>query len=309
MHKIKSILIFLLLLLLLFLFLTNAKATVACAVNGLNTWFQNMIPTLFPFMVLGGLMLRCGYSVKLVKFIKPLLYPLFHMSEDCLYILVMGFLCGFPMGAVLIEQSMQLSKISKEEAQYLVSFCNNIGPVYFIGFVLINCPVGQNVLCICMMYLIPLFYGIILRYTRYRNSFLEHKSACKTQVMAIGEAFEQSLNAGISSITKLGGYMILFNALTILFHNSMITFSPAVTGILSCVFEISGGILQIQKIGNLYPFVYSILPIGGFCCLAQTYGILHKNGLSMKQYVFHKGIQTIFTGILYYGFFLKNVFS
>ena len=41
------------------------------ALNGLNLWFRNMIPTLFPFMVLYGIMIRMNLTDSFVRFLKP----------------------------------------------------------------------------------------------------------------------------------------------------------------------------------------------------------------------------------------------
>ena len=69
------------------------------ALKGLNLWFDRMIPTLFPFMVLSGIIIRMDLTDTFVKILNPVLGSLFRIRPACVYGMLVGFLCGFPMGA------------------------------------------------------------------------------------------------------------------------------------------------------------------------------------------------------------------
>lgn len=86
-------------LLLIFYILTDPKMSLKFALTGLQLWFYHMIPALLPFMILTGIMIKLNLTSAFVQLVKPLLYPLFRLDDDCLYVIVIGFLCGFPMGA------------------------------------------------------------------------------------------------------------------------------------------------------------------------------------------------------------------
>lgn len=103
----------------------------ALAANGLTLWFSKMIPALFPFMILSGLFLSTGFSNLLARLAAPVLQPAFQTTDACLFCILTGFFCGFPMGARVCAQSLQQKKISRREASWLLAFINNIGPVYF----------------------------------------------------------------------------------------------------------------------------------------------------------------------------------
>ena len=156
-------------LLFIFLLLTNPVNSISLVNTGLTTWYKHMIPSLFPFMVLSGILLRSGISRQLSNMFYPLLGKIFHLSPDCIYIIIMGFLCGFPMGASIIADSLSLQKITRREADLLLAFCNNIGPIYFISFVSAACPYYPLWITLPIMYAVPLLYGLILRYTNYRD--------------------------------------------------------------------------------------------------------------------------------------------
>ncbi len=166
---------------LLFLFLTaciltNPELSLAYASVGLELWFQKMIPTLLPFMILSGVMVRLRLTEKIAMLLYPVLGPVFQVRKNVVYCMMLGFLCGFPMGARVTADLYERQLITDREAEYLLAFCNNIGPVYFCSFVL---PLLGRRLCLPYlfgMYGIPLLYGLILRYTAYRDLNPEMKS-------------------------------------------------------------------------------------------------------------------------------------
>ncbi len=155
--------------LLIFLILTHATQAAAYAAEGFLLWYSRMIPSLLPFMILSGLMIRMGLSQKMGKWFQPVLKPLLRCRPEVNYGILIGFLCGFPMGARVAAQLYQGGKIDRQEARFLLAFCNNIGPVYFCSFVL---PLlGRKLVLpyVLGMYGIPLFYGVLLRRTLFRE--------------------------------------------------------------------------------------------------------------------------------------------
>lgn len=159
----------LLFLLLTICILTNSELSLAYALLGLNLWFEKMIPALLPFMILSGIMIRMNLTQNFSRILSPVIRPLYQVSENACYAIIMGFLCGFPMGAKTIADLLKREMISEREAAFLLAFCNNIGPIYFCSFVL---PLlGRELVLpyVFGMYGLPLLYGLFLRYTRYSD--------------------------------------------------------------------------------------------------------------------------------------------
>lgn len=279
--------------------LTHAKESLFFALNGLNLWFNSMIPALLPFMILSGTLVRMGMTEGFTTLVYPIINPIFRISRNACYVMVMGFMCGFPMGAKCIDDLRSRNMLTLSEAKWLLAFCNNIGPVYFTSFALplIGC---KNLWpCVIGMYGLPLLYGLILRYTIYRfpketTTDIQNNH----QDMGLLEALNESVSASLQSILLLGGYMVLFNLLMLLpklfIENQMIYLAP--------LLEITGG---LKLLGNSMPF-YSLimLPFGGLSCIAQTYSCIAKTDLTIVPYIIHKLILTAIS-VLYYFFCLR----
>ncbi len=298
--------------LLFILILVHSQEAAAFAAQGFLLWYSQMIPALLPFMILSGIMIRMGLSEKLGSWFRPLLKPLLNCRSQVSYGVLMGFLCGFPMGARVAAQLYQAGKINREEARFLLAFCNNIGPVYFCSFVL---PLLERRLVlpyVLGMYGTALLYGILLRRTLFRclpkppGKRLLRKPLSgssrklpdlprSSEAVSLLEHLDAGVQAGLQSIISLCGYMILFNLLNLIPYLLLPRFSCWISPLL----EITGGLKQLGQRCPLYTLL--LLPFGGLSCIAQTYSMIHDNDLPLGEYVLHKLLLTAITALYYLG--------
>ena len=231
----------------LVLLLFYSKECIQHASNGLLIWYKNMIPALFPFMVLSGFMIRTGLSSKIGQWLQPFLGIFFRLPSQMLYAIFMGFLCGFPMGAKIVADMLEKKLITVKEGEYLLAFCNNIGPLYMLGYVIPLFGYKNVWQVLGLMYLVPFGYGLGLRYfspifynlynlnTNKKNiSFFPFvrtsSNALKNKCYTLSACsytkdnytspdyficFQHSLSSAIEQITLLGGCMVFFNCLLI----------------------------------------------------------------------------------------------
>lgn len=309
--KIIKLFLFVSIILLIGLLLVYPEICVKMAFYGLNLWFQKMIPTLFPFMVLSGILVQTGWSRLIGKSLYPVVGRIFQIHPQASYAILIGFLCGFPMGAYIVSLLYQKEELTKQEASYLLCFCNNLGPVFLLSYVL---PIVNDSMTdrsfftavlpyLLLFYGVPLLYGLLLRYTVYRQLYSSKTVPDKNRMtirsttsnkaassVSFLEALDYSLENSLHNVTKLGGYMILFNllaAIPVILH-----FPVLCQDLLHCFFEITGGIAGCQSSPLLYLLLY---PFGGLSCLAQTYSVLRPTGLSFSKYVVHRCILTVIT--------------
>ncbi|MBD5445232.1 MAG: hypothetical protein HDR29_06735 [Lachnospiraceae bacterium] len=284
---------------------------------GLDLWFKKMIPTLLPFMILSGIMVRMNLTERFARCFHPLFHMLWGTSLNGSYVILMGMLCGFPMGARVIGELCHAGKLSEDEGAYLLAFCNNIGPIYFISFVMGTLSLSGNYIPFIMMYGVPLVYGCVLHYLVYIKkalcylfekkqsytyiSYNDHNTLKAQSIEShptppLLSAIDDSVISGLIGIGKLGGYMVFFNLLNVMF----IPFSAVPDKFLAlcnCILEITSGINRIGISG--FYMILILLPFGGLSCMAQTYSMIKDTNLSISRYFMHKCIQTIITAIIY----------
>ena len=131
----KKILFLLPIIGLLLLLFTRPDVIASGCSLGLTLWYTAVLPSLLPFMILSGLLIRTGLFRYLNSVYAPFLGRLFSISDEGCYAVLLGFLCGFPMGAKVIADLVQEGRISPEEGSYLLGFCNNVSPAFFLNYV------------------------------------------------------------------------------------------------------------------------------------------------------------------------------
>lgn len=292
------------------LLLVSSANAFILAELGLNLWLERMIPTLLPFMILSSVMTGLDLQKAFCYPFQKVLRHLFSLSENEIYCIIIGFLCGFPMGAFCSAELCCSGKITKSSAQTLVAFCNNIGPIYFFNFAL--GMIGFHTLtpgmyfCLFLgMYGIPLLYGGFSTYHLHCKKHKQIPSAVSPgcpkkqshEPVTLLEAVDHAISRSGTSALRLCGYMVLFNVLMLPFYQ--FGKNQNLIRVLHCFMEISGGLQMMQKclpakicfrLGHsLIPVFQTVmltaLSFGGLSCIGQTSVFLQEAGLSVSSYV------------------------
>lgn len=271
------------------------KAVFNGASEGLLLWFQIIFPTLFPFLVITNLLMSTGgLSFVAGVFGKPL-RCLFRVSRHGAFAVLSGFLCGYPMGAKVTADLLRKKLITKEEAQYLLSFCNNTSPIFIINFIVWK-TFGQEELLfptLCILILTPVLLSFIFRrfYLHGQKYFEEPaRDLLPERASFRFSDLDACLNDSFEAIVKVGGYIIVFSVLLSLL--SILPIREDLFLMTAPALEMTNGILLLkERIDNLficYPAVLALTSFGGLCAAAQTQCMLDGTGLPLLPYIIEK---------------------
>lgn len=275
------------------------------AALGLLAWYQNMIPSLLPFMILSNLIMNLNLEARILKPVNPLFETVFRIKREAVFVICFGFLCGFPMGCKLLSDLYRKGKIDKAEAEYLLAFTNNIGPAYYICYVYPVFYQGASLpFLLFLQYGVVLLYGLFLRHTYYhtRISYTAQTAALghtprRITLKSVVYALDDAINTGLIQIAALGGYMVVFNVL-VYFPYKLLSRFGRLTLLCHLGMEITGGLQALSKVvfsgGDTFFYklllIQGALALNGLCCLFQTMKFLKGTDLSVKKYMLHKGI-------------------
>lgn len=284
---------------LIFLYLCPADGFDA-SLAGLLLWFQTLVPTLLPLMILSNLIINLGLIEPLMFLFAPIFRFLFGVGTNGSYALTVGFFCGYPMGAKVIADLTNEKQITLTEAQYLLGFCNNVSPMFIINFLVLEHLHKEELIIptIVIIYGAPLLYGLfsgIKCRKQFQESTSLHTNTAPTTTLNFGLVDACIMN-GILNITKLGGYIMLFAILA-----KIVLYLPISNAVIKAflvgIMEVTNGIHTISMENASFTIQYLLLiaicSFGGLSSIAQTESMIHESGLRLSKYVISKLIITV----------------
>lgn len=295
-------------LILFFSMLSFPQTVFTGASYGLVLWFRHVLPTLLPYIILINVLICTPALHWICRITSTFLCPLLGTSYYGTFAVLTGFLCGYPMGAKTTSDLLNVNKISRSEASYLLSFCNNTSPAFILSYVVAQNMKERN-LCI-PFFLILTFTPLMLSFI-FRLFYRLPESSCSFPQVTPGsfsnpsESISDSfldrciLNA-FESVTKVGGYMMMFSVLiqllTSVLPNTIFSL------LLYSSLEISTGIRLLFS-SALYTTEKIILcafltSFGGWCCIAQTYSMISSSQLPILPYITAKLVTALVTSLL-----------
>lgn len=274
------------------------------ASDGLLLWFNSVLPTLLPFIILSNLLVKTRAIDWIARVSGPLLRHVFHVSGYGSFAVIAGFLCGYPMGSKVTADLLREGCISFQEAQYLLSFCNNASPIFIISYVAVQ-NLGQERLAVPVLAILlssPALISFLARRTVFpcgganaphHAGRPEHRPLKAPS--GTGKENSNILDAcimdGFEIITKVGGYIMLFSIflslaemvpVSGLFYRYLLLPSLEITNGISLLCR--SALPEAEKI-----FLCVICTsFGGWCAAAQTRCMVAGTGLSIKNYIIQK---------------------
>ncbi|MDQ0060945.1 sporulation integral membrane protein YlbJ [Paenibacillus harenae] len=112
--------------------------TLTSSLRGLSIWWEVLFPALFPFFVISELLLGFGIVHFFGKLLDPLMRPLFRLPGSGAFVVAMGYISGYPVGARLTAQLWEQRLINRSEGERLVAFTTTSDPVFLIGAVAVG---------------------------------------------------------------------------------------------------------------------------------------------------------------------------
>lgn len=249
--------------------------------------------------------------------------PIFNVPGESAIALILGTISGYPIGAKVVCNLKKEKIISKIEAERLIAYTNNSGPLFILATVGISLFANKKIGIILLIshILSSILVGYFFRFWKKEKleiSFNEKKfneQNIPIKLSNFGEILGNSIKSAISSIVSIGGFIVLFSViLSILNTSGIINFLSEFMSLFNIPIEFSSalftGIIEltngIATISHLYENYHLLsilltsflLGFGGISVLLQVYSIISKENISIKPYILGKFFQGIFSIII-----------
>lgn len=273
-----------------FLMLVFPKAVFTGASSGLLLWYQVVLPTLFPFLLVSNLLLNTGSIQILSDAFGKVVSMVFNASPNAAFVIVVGFLCGYPMGAKMAADMAECGYLSKEEGEYLLSFCNNSSPGFILNFVIFKSLKKQELLwpTIIILMLSPMIVSLFTR--KKLRKYHQQKQIVIPKKTWDFKELDHSIIDSFQILIKVGGYIILFSVIIVL-SRQFFSEKKEITCLLATL-EITNGVQMICNLNLQYELQYILIlaltAFGGWCSIAQTQCVIQKVGFRIFPYIIEK---------------------
>lgn len=290
------------------------------AENGVSLWFFTVLPTLLPFMIMSGLMYGCGLDKYIKKILHPVVGRIFGVSPDSTFVLFMGLAAGVPLGASLTAGLVSQKRISRDEGQYLLTLSNNLSIPFIVSYSCQGCLKDDS---LAVPVLLSMYIGIIFSafiiYKPHKKRFVTNNppgiqaAGVPFRLRSLLTPLDNAIMSGFSTITRVGGYIIIFSIMSELLQNifSLVsvfsaegisgTIHAALPAMLSSLFEITSGMSLLGNTGAAALPLISVffLTFGGLCAAAQTNCVLGGSSLSIKKYMRTRLLAAVAASVTY----------
>ena len=311
--------------------------------NGLNLWFNNVLPSLLPFIIGTNILAGLGAISFIGTLLGPIMYPLFGVSGSGSFALVTGMTSGYPMGAKVVSMLRENDDITQIDAQRLISFVNNSGPLFILGAVGVGMFKNINVGYFLMTshYISAILTGLIFKYYKrnedkkiittkkiFSRALRNMRATRAKDGKTFGTILADSVRSSMETIALIGGFIILFCVIVkaleitgvigltekmlqnVLIHTNIT--GDRYKGLFIGLIEVTNGtkILANESFSSIDVLLcLAIISFGGFSIHAQTISFISKVDIKISLYFISKFIHSLLSivvGLIILPFFDLN---
>jgi len=301
------------------------QQSMEAAATGLGLCGNVIIPSLFPFFVLSGLVVELGLAGYVGRALEGIMYPLFRVPGSCASALALGFVGGYPVGARTAISLYEKGLCSKTEAERLLAFCNNSGPAFIFGVVGagVFCDSRVGVLLYLAHALASVCVGLVFRFYKASEGRGKSSKSVRSDIRAqrLSTAFTETVKNSFLSTLNICAFVVFFTVvirmltasgiLPALAKGLGVLFAPfGMTEewgrrLLTGVLEVSSGVWSLTGEGSLggrLSMAAFMLGWAGISVHCQVLSFLGGSGLSVGTYLtgkmLHAGLSALFVGVL-----------
>ena len=275
--------------------LRDAQTVRAAAARALTLCAGTVIPSLFPFLVISSLLIALGFGEWLAPHFAGLMTPLFRLPGQASGPLLLGLVGGYPIGAQSAAELYQQGLLTKDEAERLLTFCNNSNPVFLIS--VLGSGVFGSVRAGVWLWLIHLLSALVTGLL-----FRGRKPPARRGKVTATPCRSVSLpTAVVSSVRSAANGMLSVCAFVTLFY---VLVSPlaARSGLLPTALV---GLVELFSVTPLltpdvpgFVLAAACAGWGGLSVLCQTVAVLDGTGLRLAPCAWGKLLQALLSAAL-----------
>lgn len=299
--------IFISLILLIAFEVLKESETVTKAIKlSFSIWQNNIFPSLFPFFIIGNILIYYGFPQIIGEFTKNITNFLFKINPNASCIIVLSILSGFPSSAKYTKELLDNGMINEKDATKILMFTHFSNPLFIIS--LSNSILHDKYIAIPILishYLGNLFIGLLFRNYNKSNIMNSRISFNNINLKKIkfSDILTKAIKDSISTLLLILGTISVFLVFTSLISqifNINNTLKPIINGI----FEMTQGIKFLEFINidiNIKALIIvGIISFGGLSVHMQVLTIISDTKIKYFPYFISRILHIVISIIIFF---------
>lgn len=303
--KKKESLIIISTLLFFFIFIfIYSKEVSQSIIFSISLWKDNLLPSLFPFLLVSELLIEYGFIDLISSFLGKYMVIFFNLPKESSYAFFTSLFSGFPSGSKYVKDLLEKKLLTEEEANYLIMFTHYSNPLFIvstIGILLLN-DIKYGYIILFSHILSNILIAFI--YKKKKKIYnVYNKKELKEHANYLSMNNKIFITVLISAIWK--SFKILLNMLGIIMFFLMITtivnklfyFPPLLKATISGLLEMTQGVNYISKLNlsiNIKSAIIgAMISFSGLSIHFQVKSIIETSKIKYKNFLIARITQSI----------------
>lgn len=295
-EKIFNTLIVIICVFVLFVLLIKKTLIQGTIIYALRMWVNNLIPAMFPFFIISDILINYNITAYIPKKIKSFCKWLFNISDNCLSILLLSIISGFPSNARNARSMYDMDLITEDEANHILMFSHFSNPLFVlttVGLFFFNYE-KIGVVLLTVHYLSNLMVGII-----FRKSF-QHQdkkvAISEGKKISFGNVFISAIKKSLDTVLLICGIVTVFLILSTIVVD-IGNFNAYNKMLIKGLFEITIGIDELSKLMLSMRFKTIIasffLAFGGLSVHVQVLSQITGTSIKYQYFLVGRIVQSL----------------
>ncbi len=259
--------------------------------EALSICAKAVIPSVFPFMVISSFFIKLGGGKVLGRMFSLPSKLLFGTSENAACAVILGFLCGYPIGASCASELYDRGEISKNELQRILTFINNPSSAFVIGGV--GAGLFGSIRLGKILYFSVLLSactaGILSRFFKKDEEIRQCRS--DNAELSVSRALTEAISSSALGMLNICGCVCFFSVPSAIISD-IFDISERISALVSGIFEISGGAAAAAEIRSL-PLCAAVCAWSGLSVFLQVVSVCRGRRISFFPLLLSKLFQAL----------------
>ncbi len=276
------------------LFFKNSQATAEWVSKGLTLCVKRLIPSLFPFMVVSSLLNGIEVGNSFFKILSKPFGALLGIGTHGTRALIIGWLCGFPIGAKCASSLFHDGYIGEEEYCTLLCVGSTPSPAFLIGSVgtsMLGSP-SNGILLYAVSLVASLAIASLMSIGGKKKFCAHNVYPSPRKNISLSEAVTSAISDAGVGMLNICAFVVFFSAFLGALGSilSPLEIPTTARSLIFCFFELTSGIESISALRTPKILSLTALAVGwsGLSVHFQTMSICGGMGRFTARYLaFH----------------------